>query len=87
MPIGDMPDGQSMPGFRVDCGGSGYLLLFRESTPRDTFVCPLPRGAQVRVLISNAEATVRSDEGGVSVRMNQERSYAFLEWNAQKKER
>ena len=76
-PIGDEPDGQSLTGFKVDCGGRGYLLLFRESTDRDTFTLPEElKGAQMSLLCSNAEVKLNADR----IELCQRRAYALVEW-------
>ena len=76
-PIGEEPDGQSLTGFKIDCGGRGYLLLFRESTDRDVFALPgAIAGARMSLLCSNAE--IELNAGGV--RLGKRRAYALIEW-------
>lgn len=80
-PIGDCPDGMSMPGFLVSGEKGGYLLLFREDCARDMFQCHLPAGARVQLLASNADA--RADiapDGAVDVYLPARRAYAFIRW-------
>ena len=66
-----------MTGFQIDCGGRGYLLLFRESTDRDAFALPEELvGAQMSLLCSNADIELNAD----SVRLGKRRAYALIEW-------
>ena len=76
-PIGEEPDGQSLTGFKIDCGGRGYLLLFRESTDRDAFALPEELvGARMSLLCSNADIELNAD----GVRLGKRRAYALIEW-------
>lgn len=76
-PIGEEPDGMSLTGFKVDCGQEGYLLLFRESTRRDTFTLPETlKGAQLELLSANAEIACSRD----AVTFGKKRAYAFFKW-------
>ena len=81
-PIGDKPSGRSFTGFAVT-GGTGnaeYLLIFRELTDSDEakIKAPIPKGASAQLLATNSTGGVRLDEGEISIRLDNPRSYAFI---------
>ena len=78
-PIGDEPSGESVTGFLADADSSLHLLVFRESTDKNTLTVRLPRAAKTaEVIAENSECKVSLDGESVTVTLASERSFAWV---------
>ena len=83
-PIGEKPDGRSLTGFcAVSNGGHGddvYLLLIRESTPRDQvcYMLPVSCRREIRRLGGSGGEAWSCEDTLLRVRFGREKSYLFL---------
>ena len=80
MPIGEIPSGRSNTGFYISKDGKPeYLLLFREATDRDTAIFTIPaESAEAEILYSNADVSVKIENGVVTAKFSKPRAYAFV---------
>lgn len=94
IPIGELPNGTALTGFQLICAqpGEGYLLLFREHTPREgmDFCLKDISGAQIHteLLYSNCKDLVSLDsavteEGSCRARIGRERGYALWQYRVE----
>ncbi len=80
-PIGGLPDGVSYTGFDIDCTDGGYLLLFREFSPKDTHFYPMESaGTEFQTLYTNGGGTVEKADGGIKVKLEKPATFIFAEY-------
>jgi len=78
IPIGEEPSGRAMTGFCAVNGDDAYLVLLREGTARDTFTYALPVEVEnLQILASNTDAALTAQKGGVTARLDAQRTYVF----------
>ena len=78
-PIGEEPSGEALTGFAAECGDKLHILLFRESTDRDTITLDLGHELSgVEVIAEKHHATVKADGSSITVTIPEARSYVWL---------
>lgn len=81
-PIGEEPSGESVTGFLADADSSLHLLVFRESTDKNTLTVRLPRAAKTaEVIAANSECKVSLEGDCVTVSLAAPRSFAWVKLN------
>lgn len=80
-PIGQKPDGRSFTGFCASLNGKDkYLLLFREVTSNSKCVLISDvNSKKTNLIASNSNCEINLSNGIISLNMEQQRSYAFIE--------
>ena len=81
VPVGNRPNGANFSGYCCIGEDATHLILFRETTDKDSFTFNLPQnidGKAVEIIYQNADASLKVDGDTVSVKFSDERSFVWL---------
>ncbi len=81
VPVGNRPDGASFSGYCCLGEGTTHLILFRESTNKDTYTFKLPiniAGKAQEIIYQNANNDIQINGDEITVKFSEQRSFIWL---------